>query len=802
MATADPAVPGPPHTPGTSALFSGEQSQLLAQQLRILTRIATFVAVLSSPGLFVAYHSALHWSIGWSIVATIGVVIAFRGLLDVLLRRIVPWPSLFGIEEERIKEDDVVNRHRASFWRFWYRILWWLIVANTTVWALLWIGGDGTGWFGAIPELFRAFGHKFKHFLLGSGIPVAQVSTVYTQVKIALLQAILPTLLTLPLLFIVYAGIFIGPLLIFGYLQMKAYEPGDATWGVKLDDVRGQADAKGEVTKIVSLWQSGEQFEESGGKRERGMLLLGQPGTGKTMLAKAIATGFNCPIVTMPGSGFVSTFVGIDAILVRVLAAKAKRLARKWGGQCIVFIDEIDAIGTRRSALASFTPTTTFTSAHDDLFFGPRGALTPSGDIVFETRAWRERLFAARSEPAVARVPGLLTRTNGIVWQVFGGGMGGNMGQTALNQLLVVMDGIDAPPFMKAWRRRKLNLLLNASYLVPRRLFGRSLRMRPSQPRKEQIYFIGATNVSLEALDPALVRAGRMGRHVRLRTPAKQDRLDILDLYMGKVDHMAELDTPKARDELARLTMGYSPADIEQACSLALTYAYHNGRGRFAREDIVEAMTVVESGAAAAVEYMPEERRAVAIHEAGHAVAAHVWKKEAESVRISIRMRGGSLGHHYAIDKDERFSSWKREEIADIVWYLGAMAAEKVFYDETSTGVGGDLYSATVRAARMVGVSGMAPNTLPVVAASKEDVARERKQLSRRCQGIGAQLLQVAESPEHQPVLNALRDGTKRAAVTEILGQAFVYAYNTIRENRDAVERLAEELVEKREIYG
>jgi SpoVK/Ycf46/Vps4 family AAA+-type ATPase len=106
------------------------------------------------------------------------------------------------------------------------------------------------------------------------------------------------------------------------------------------------------VRRVVSIWQSGEAFERAGGKRERGLLFLGAPGTGKTMLAKALATGFNSPFISIPGSGFAATFIGIDAIVVRILARRAKRLARKWGGQCIVFIDEIDAVGMRRSRSA------------------------------------------------------------------------------------------------------------------------------------------------------------------------------------------------------------------------------------------------------------------------------------------------------------------------------------------------------------------------------------------------------------------------------------------------------------------
>jgi hypothetical protein len=525
------------------------------------------------------------------------------------------------------------------------------------------------------------------------------------------------------------------------------------------------------------------------------------------MLSKGIATNFNAPFVSMPGSGFAQTFIGMDVVIVRYLAAKAKRLARKWGGQCIVFIDEIDAVGMRRRSLGGAG--TGFTGAEplsfEELcFYGPNGALTPTGDLVLETRAWRERLFQERAPERQAPQAAFTQRLANFV---FPGGMGGQMGSLALNQLLIVMDGIGDPPFWRRFWTNRLNTFLDASFIVPRRVRNASLRLPRPKPRPEQIFFVGACNVPLEVLDPALIRPGRMGRHVWFRTPTKQDRLDVFNLYLGKVSHEPELDTDRRREELARITNGYSPAMIEQVCSMALTIAHYDGRERFGWADIVDAMTSIESGTAINQEYVPEETRAVAIHEAGHAVCAHVYMKGTESTRLSIRKRGRSLGHHQALEKEERFSSWRHEEMGRLVWTLGAMAAERVFYGENSTGVGGDVQSATARAAWMVGSCAMAPEPVALNGSSRtaEEDEEARDRILRRFEHIGTQIMRRSGSGgpfDQDPIAGVLGDRDKRALAAQLLGQAYMRSHALVEANRQAVAHIADVLVERRELHG
>ena len=747
------------------------ESLALAGEWRRLDRLATAVAIVVSPVFFALLYGTAGLPLAAAIPLTILAVGAFRGAVDVIAHWFIPRPSLYSANDE-LAEQDVISRRRLWYWRRRYRQA--LILA-----AIFFI-------IAALISLFdgKSFGSAADDTINLIPDAISSLPTVALQV--------------IGLFFINFIILF-GPLVFMGAQQIKTYEPGDADWGVKLADVRGQAEAREEITRIVSLWQSGDEFVQAGGKRERGVLFLGAPGTGKTMLSKAIATSFNCPFVTIPGSGFAQTFIGMDAVLVRYLARRAKKQAAKWGGQCIVFIDEIDAVGMRRQALG----------AGGGMFGSAEGAwdaLAPQSDTVLETAGWREQQFAARAPEPRSPYPHFYTRLSNGIQRIIPGMMGGMGGGLALNSLLVVMDGIDDPPWSKRYVTNRWNTFMDALYIVPQRLGKVRLRLKPPRPRKEEIYFIGATNVPIDSLDPALIRPGRMGRHVFFRTPTWEDRRDIFDLYINKVAHEPELDTPKRRDEMARITSGYSPAMIDQVCSMALTYAHADGRDVFGWDDLVEAMTVVEAGVAVNQPVPEHERRATAIHEAGHAVCSHVYNENRLSTRLSIKRRGATGGHHQAMEIEDRFGHWRSEEVASLIWTLGAMAAEYVFYGQTTTGVGGDLGSATFQASRMVGLWGMGPTPVDFSDRIDDPEARRKaeERVRERCMEIGTNILHRSGGGmmDQQPLAAVIGDRGKREMVTELLGQCFVVAHATITANKDATEHIADRLIEAGELYG
>jgi hypothetical protein len=360
------------------------------------------------------------------------------------------------------------------------------------------------------------------------------------------------------------------------------------------------------------------------------------------------------------------------------------------------------------------------------------------------------------------------------------------------------MDGVDNPGFFKQFLRRFANVALDGLFL-PRKIGANgtslSLRIPILRAPRYNILFVGATNRP-NVLDEAVTRPGRFGRQIIFRMPTKDDRKDIAELYFARKKHDPELDTPARRDEFARVTDGYSPAMIEQATSLALMYAFEDGRDAFTWRDMRDAMGNIEAGLAHPVVYTERERLAVARHELGHAVAARYFLPDAVSVRLSIRMRSGSLGHHRAVEKEEEFSHFRSQTSGELRHGLGAIAAETVFYGENSTGVSQDLLQSTQLASAMIAIWGMGPDRLP-------------PHLSRLAVSIGEYLISVAASMGDSELLGATSPASKalanhhsRRAVAQVLGSAFIDDWRVMYVNKEAIDLAAEDLMAQGELVG
>ncbi len=357
--------------------------------------------------------------------------------------------------------------------------------------------------------------------------------------------------------------------------------------GVTFEDVAGQDEAKESLSEIIDFLHNPEKYRRIGAKQPKGALLVGPPGTGKTLLARAVAGEANVTFMSLSGSDFEEMFVGVGASRVRELFKTAQENA-----PCIVFIDELDAVGQKR-----------------DSRFG----------------------------------------TN----------------DQTLNQLLSEMDGFDS---------------------------------------SKGVVILGATNRP-EVLDKALLRPGRFDRRIIVENPDLNGRIAVLQVHIKNVKQGPDIDLKK----IALATSGASGADLANIVNEAALRAVRMGRNEILQEDLMESVEVVIAGKEKKDRIMSEkEKKIVAFHEVGHALAAALQKNAQPVQKITIVPRTmGSLGYTMQMPEEERYLMSKEEIIAKIVVYLAGRSAEEIEFGSVTTGASNDIEMATRLARNMISLYGM-----------------------------------------------------------------------------------------------
>ena len=454
-----------------------------------------------------------------------------------------------------------------------------------------------------------------------------------------------------------------GGIMNVGKARAQEFDKDNPSKRVTFKDVAGLSEAKVEIMEIVDFLRKADKYRELGAKIPKGALLVGPPGTGKTLLAKAVAGEANVPFLSISGSDFVEMFVGVGASRVRDLFEQAKQKA-----PCIVFIDEIDAIGRARGKNAGFS--------------------------------------------------------------------GNDERENTLNQMLTEMDGFQT----------------NAGVIV-----------------------LAATNRA-DILDKALMRAGRFDRQIDVGLPDVKEREEIFGVHMRNLKLAEGID----RMFLAKQTPGFSGADIANVCNEAALIAARNNKSQVEREDFMSAIDRIVGGLEKRNKTMSQaERRATAIHEAGHATVMWMLKDCDPVLKVTVIPRGNSLGATWSVPDEERVHVTNEVLEAKLAGMLGGRIAEEVNYGTLGAGALSDLERATKITYAMVAFYGMSKKIGPI---SYYDASGTRDTFTK-------------PFSEHTAVEI---DGEVR----RIMEEAYERARAIIEANNDKINAMADLLLEKETIYA
>lgn len=434
---------------------------------------------------------------------------------------------------------------------------------------------------------------------------------------------------------------------------------------VRFTDVAGAEEEKQELQEIVDFLKDPKKFTEIGARIPKGVLLVGPPGTGKTLFAKAVAGEANVPFFSISGSDFVEMFVGVGASRVRDLFDQAKKSM-----PCIVFIDEIDAVGRQRGA---------------------------------------------------------------------GLGGGNDEREQTLNQLLVQMDGFES---------------------------------------NDSIIVMAATNRA-DILDPALMRPGRFDRQIYVNVPDVKGREEIFKVHSRNKPLASNINFKN----LARLTSGFTGADIENLLNEAAILAARDNRKLISMEDISEAINKVIAGPAKKSRVVTErDKRITAYHESGHAIVAKLSKNCDNVHEVSIIPRGMAAGYTITLPENDDNHYTKNKLLDQIAMMLGGRAAEEIVIKDVSAGASNDIQRASKIARKMVTEWGMSDEIGNLYLGASEEVFIGRDYQT-----------QLSYSDEMAAKIDK--------EVKSIIDKQYQVALNILKENRAIMDKMVKALYEKETIY-